>query len=533
MNNTSLSTRWLFGILLLGLLSISVLLPAPGQPQPRGTSLGLKNDYFAAFEDDTANTEQNEEELLKDWTQPEFALFVTGRQHGYIEPCGCTGLDNQNGGMMRRHTALKQVKALGWDVIPIDIGNQVRRFGAQPVIKLKHTWESLCQIMDYKAVGLGPDDLKLSAVDLLQTIENAKKDDSSNIFVCANAVVLDQSFTTRFLIIPTKSGKKVGVTYIVGDEEVKEINNSEITFQPTEDALTEVVPKMQEAGCDTMVLMCKSSLEDCRAIAKKFPVFDLLVTGGGAGEPTFRPEMVKAGEHTTQMIQVGTKGMYAGVVGFYPGKENPIRYERITLSSRFEDSEEIKVVFKNYQNELKAMGLERLGLKPVKHPADRQFVGSRVCADCHSTAYKIWKDGVDGQGGPHFRATLDLTEPGERTWVKRHHDPECLSCHVTGWHPQEYFPYQSGYLKLEDNLLHGNGCENCHGPAGRHVAAENGDIDVSIEEMENLRKELVVTKDEAKKEMCMSCHDIDNSPDFHEDGAFEEYWKKIEHYGKD
>ena len=26
--------------------------------------------------------------------------------------------------------------------------------------------------------------------------------------------------------------------------------------------------------------------------------------------------------------------------------------------------------------------------------------------------------------------------------------------------------------------LHGNGCENCHGPGSAHVAAENGDIDV-------------------------------------------------------
>jgi hypothetical protein len=27
----------------------------------------------------------------------------------------------------------------------------------------------------------------------------------------------------------------------------------------------------------------------------------------------------------------------------------------------------------------------------------------------------------------------------------------------------------------------------------------------------------------------MECHDLDNSPDFHKAGAFDEFWKKVEH----
>ena len=30
-------------------------------------------------------------------------------------------------------------------------------------------------------------------------------------------------------------------------------------------------------------------------------------------------------------------------------------------------------------------------------------------------------------------------------------------------------------------------------------------------------------------EMCMECHDLDNSPDF----DFQRYWPKVEHQGKD
>jgi hypothetical protein len=31
---------------------------------------------------------------------------------------------------------------------------------------------------------------------------------------------------------------------------------------------------------------------------------------------------------------------------------------------------------------------------------------------------------------------------------------------------------------------------------------------------------------------CATCHDADNSPDFRKKGAFEKYWKKVEHKGK-
>jgi hypothetical protein len=36
------------------------------------------------------------------------------------------------------------------------------------------------------------------------------------------------------------------------------------------------------------------------------------------------------------------------------------------------------------------------------------------------------------------------------------------------------------------------------------------------------------------EQSCMQCHDLDNSPEFLKDGAFERYWKNgIEHYGVD
>jgi hypothetical protein len=50
--------------------------------------------------------------------------------------------------------------------------------------------------------------------------------------------------------------------------------------------------------------------------------------------------------------------------------------------------------------------------------------------------------------------------------------------------------------------------------------------------IEKLRDDMKLPLARAE-EKCMECHDIDNSPDFHKDGAFQAYWERIKHYGKD
>ena len=103
--------------------------------------------------------------LFDGWSNPLGVMVFTGRQMGYVEPCGCTGLDNQKGGLARRHTFLQGLMDRGWPVAGIDIGNQVRRFGRQPELKFNLTAQ-LLELMGYQAVAFGPNDLKLPAGEL-------------------------------------------------------------------------------------------------------------------------------------------------------------------------------------------------------------------------------------------------------------------------------------------------------------------------------------------------------------------------------
>ena len=511
-------------------------------PQENAATSGVRvklSDQDGAVSDSAASDSKSQQEkgkqdkskkdefepIFEGWKKPDFALFISGRQHGYIEPCGCTGLDQQKGGMLRRDTLRRQLLAKGWSLIPIDAGNQIRRFGAQPFIKLGVTWDALAKIMDYQAIAFGPEDLKTPDVDLLQSIENAKVKDKTR-FVAANVNWIEEGFSVPYRII--KVGDfKVGVTAILGDQFKKSYTSDVFTVEGSEDSLKAVWPKMAAERCDAYVLVSHSTIEHSEELAKKFPHFNVLITTGGAGEPKQAPDEIKVGNHVTNMVQVGKKGMFVGVIGFFQDKDQwSLRYQRVPMDHRFKDSDAIKKVFKGYQDELRVRGLKNLGIKAVSRRGGRKYVGSDACKDCHADAYDIWKNGNDKKGGPHFRATKDLTDPGERTWVKRHHDPECLSCHVTGWNPQQYFPYESGYMKLDDVELHGSGCENCHGPGSLHVDAENGDIDVDEETQEKYMEDMIVTLETAKRDLCMSCHDLDNSPDF----DFEKYWEKIKHY---
>ncbi|MFM9115350.1 MAG: hypothetical protein ACKOU6_04215, partial [Planctomycetota bacterium] len=106
--------------------------------------------------------------LFTGWEKPALTIVVSGRQNGYIEPCGCAGLTNQKGGMARRYTLIRQLEERGWPVVPVDVGNQIKRFGRQSEIKFQIAYEALKK-MGYQAIGLGPDDLRLSSGELFSS----------------------------------------------------------------------------------------------------------------------------------------------------------------------------------------------------------------------------------------------------------------------------------------------------------------------------------------------------------------------------
>lgn len=466
----------------------------------------------------TQATALQRQPLFANWPEPKLVLFLTGQQHGYIEPCGCTGLANQKGGLSRRFTFRKSLLDRGWTVLPLDAGNQVARFGRQAEIKFQVTTEAFKK-MGYRAIGLGPDDLRLSAGELV-AVTSADKD-QAGLFVCANAAVIDRALTPQFLVL-SAGGKRIGVTAVLGTDRLSKIVSDEVLKSPPEQSLRQVWAELEKQACDVNVLLAQASLDETRKLAQSVPHFDVIVSADEVGEPAYQAEPIA--NTKSLLIQVGMKAMYVGVVGLFDGAGPRLRYQRVPLDDRFADAPEMLELLAAYQEQLKAAGLDGLGVKPIPHPSGRQYVGSKACKECHEDAYEVWEQ------SSHAKALATLMRPGERSEIPRHFDPECLSCHVVGWSPQKFFPYASGYLGADATpRLHNVGCENCHGPGSDHVAAENGKLENFTGALrDKLREEAKLPLAEAEKK-CLECHDIDNSINFHLPGAFDKYWQKIEH----
>lgn len=452
--------------------------------------------------------------FFEGWPKPKLALVISGCQDGYLEPCGCAGLENQKGGLSRRYAFIKQLQAQGWSVAAVDVGGLVRRFGRQAEIQFDIAAEALKK-MGYGAVGFGPADLRLSAGEIVAAIAGQKPQDS--IFVSANVSLF--GLTPKYRIIEA-GGMKLGVTSVLGKVYQQQVNNNEVEITPAAEAIKSVMGKLED--CDIKILLAHTTTGEARALAKQFPHFDLVIEAGAADVPLQQPEKILGTK--ARLIEVGHKAQYVIVAGFY---ENPlsVRFQRVALDSRFPEAAEMKQLMTTYEAELQQLGWKELGLRSVPHPRSQKgdalsgkFASAASCKECHPAAWDIWSK------TKHAHATETLTKLDP----PRQHDPECISCHATGWNPSEFFPYVSGFESLEKTpQLAGNTCENCHGPGAAHIAAEKGG---NRAKRDAERDALHLTVGFAQDNVCAKCHDHDNSPEFTKPGKFErDYWPKVEH----
>lgn len=497
---------------------------------------------------------------LSDWKTPAAAFLLTGEQHGYFEPCGCSL--HQLGGMARRGDLARMLATeRKWPLSGLDLGGMLKRNRRQDQIKFLLMFDAL-KHMNYAAIGLGVEELKLGADFLLQQqisdadepkadaqIEIPKSDQSQPqkadaherkkppMLMSANVVLFEQEdlgWPIPYRMVQV--GKvKVGVTAILGaslrDQVAPAGNNLNITIKDPAEVLPGVIAKMEAEKPDFLVLLSHGSEAEAKELAAKFPQFRIILTAGGPEEPEVKPIVVGK----TWILEVGHKGKRIGVLGYYPDDAKiPFRFDMVELDdTRFKNDPHMRDLMRNYQQQLQDESLATSDELLLKHPSGNTFVGVQKCAECHKKAYDIWVNTKHADG----LKSLKVGHPGDRDWIVRIHDPECLSCHITGWEPQQMLRFESGYIteKQSPHLI-GQQCENCHGPGSKHVALEEAlkakAGDVSMEDVKKSRVGVRKTLEQARTELCIQCHDPDNDPKFKPD-AFKEYWESVAHPGKD
>ncbi|MBO7726263.1 MAG: hypothetical protein J6S40_07305 [Thermoguttaceae bacterium] len=487
------------GLVLLGILTAA--LPVTAQ-----------DDSSEPFDPITENGE-----FFVGWEKPDLALVVTGLLDGYVEPCGCAGMDRMKGGLSRRADFLKGLRAEGWPIIAIDAGRIASGYGFQEELKFDMAINAF-DLMGYSAIGLSQSELRFPAHYLLKyTVP--QEPTVGSLFVSANIGVFDflELYTQPYKVVE-QNGIRIGITSVVDPNALSSLDEKIKTKNP-EEALNALLPRLKQEDCDHLVLIAHGSEQFVSQLVPSFPDFDVIISGDSPTTPPLEPKRTENGQY---LLEVGEKGKYALVLGVYGDR---LLYQRVALDSRYSQSGDVHLLMEEYQDVLHGIveekGFEGLKIMSVESP-DRQvkgdYVGSAKCGSCHSDAYDIWRE------SRHSTAwkSLSTDPPTEHTAdPPRNFDPDCVSCHVVGWNGAAHVPYIGGYSDMKKTPHLANvGCESCHGPGSRHIQAELGN-DPAVQE--RVRKLMHVGPN--VQQVCHSCHDLDNSPNF----EFDEYYEKIDH----
>lgn len=460
--------------------------------------------------------------LFQDWPKPVGALIISGEQRGYLEPCGCTA--GQRGGLARRLDLVQRLRAQDWPLALIDLGslsNDPNTMGGPDETRIRFsTALRALEMIGYDAFGLSVDDLKLGVDEFIIRLLNHQgpklKAVSANVLADSALGLQDRLVTA----VRTKAGPvDVGITSVVAPDAFMALNDPNkaamLSYRDPEEALNEVLAEL-ERDTHIQVLLAQGPPEFAKRLAHAHKGFEVVVATSPYVDPPTDAEVLNDGK--TQLITVGRKGQYVGVLALYQSSDpkQRFRYHRRELGSRFNGKTEAmrKLIDEDFQTDLRDANV--LGTYPKRpyvftdSPTNAEFVGAETCRQCHPNTYAKWSS------TNHAKAYNALTNDPRDPKRNREFDAQCISCHTTG------FEYLGGFTSVESTPhLKGNQCENCHGPGGEHVAdPTNAAIRQAIHRD---------ATDFEKNHRCIKCHSEDDSPHF----DFGKYWPKVMHKGLD
>jgi hypothetical protein len=511
-------------------------------------------------------------------TRPEAVIVLSGQTFGFLQPCGCSR--PQMGGLERRANFIASLRAKGWPVVGMDLGDLYPARGAvaeQSLMKYATAMNALRE-MGYVAVGVGKTEF---TGGLLRVVaEYALQQERPPYTLAGNVVgVADGKPVPREAFFPPAPGGNrpvvglaevveagtvpVGVVGVVGPTVAKEAEKADplLGFEGNKQVLDRAVQVLAAHPKDPRlnVLLYQGTAEEAKKLAADWPQFRVILCQADDPEPPQFPDTVAhADGEKTLVVQVGHKGRYVGVLGVFrkPDGGFDLKYQLVPLGEEYmtpegpeaEKANRVLGLLEDYARQVKDRNL--LAKVPqIPHPAQLQapnlnlsYVGSERCMGCHAGEFAKWKD------TPHSHA-LDALEKVAKRPGLRDLDGECVVCHTIG------FGYKTGYKNaLDTPALKHVGCESCHGPGSGHMSAprnpellrlmspwkqEPGDRLPDVATMERIAKlnpaergqvqlppaQLRVVN--AVSQACMKCHDAENDPHF----DLFKYWPKVDHSG--
>lgn len=446
---------------------------------------------------------------------PAGVLLITGEQFGYLEPCGCT--QGQLGGLLRRYDLVERLTTKKkWPVALVDLGSLIKdpasSRGGPEQAKIKfHTALNALALMKYDALALSPEDLKVGvdeAVGQFLNMPGAKPK-----IVAANVTAAGLEARVAPSVRTSAGPFKIGVTAVVDPERLKALKDPSLDLlvvKPIEESLGGVLADL-EKDTEIQVLLVQGAPEEAKRLGEKFPGFDVVVGTSAGADPDADAVALNGGK--TLLINVGHKGKYLGAVALYQNADPKKRmhYQRVMLGTTYDGpaAPMKKLIEDEFRETLRDQGVvEKFPRRDYVNGAPgAKFVGAATCKDCHPNTFAKWAT------TKHAIAYESLLKDPKPNVV---FDADCVTCHTTG------FEYNSGWMSAAITpALKGNQCENCHGPGSKHSQEPDN--------TEYLGFMRVTAKQADKNQLCLRCHDEDNSPHF----DFAKYYGQIVHKGLD
>jgi hypothetical protein len=482
--------------------------------------------------------------LFVGWSKPDFALLISGQTFGYLQPCGCS--HPQYGGLARRWEFMNGLRSKGWQVVPLDVGDiypnqkSLDTPAAQNLLKYETAMRAL-HAMGYHVVGIGKQELGVPLTNALAqySLNNPRpRPVAVNLVGVEKDGVFEALNARPYEIIEAPGLPKIGVLGVIGktvqdsvkgDPSLKFLSNVQVLPGAFKDL-------HQQTGFNVMLFQTDDKtgpgggpeVEQCVTWCSQQRLAPLHVVIHTTDEP--EPPGAPRDIRGTQVITIGHKGKYVGVLGVWrKGNHYEYKYEIALIGPEYDPKpgNPVSKLMEDYAKRVMDQNLmTRFLFTPHKTQVllkrrmiESKYVGSETCARCHEHAHDIW----DKSGHAHAFKTLEEAEnPG-----LRQHDGECVQCHTVGFkHDWGYNdPRHQAKMKL---LLRDVGCESCHGPASAHV---NNPQDVEIHKLinpwakrhnptlpEHVRLQRINT-------FCQSCHDIENDVHWN----FEKKWPAVIH----
>jgi hypothetical protein len=393
-------------------------------------------------------------------------LVLTGNEQGFIRPCGCS--KPALGGVHRRATALKKLREKSPALHLVSGGDLVIAGDRQQRLKFESFLMSMA-LMEYEAFSPGWGELQLGC-DYLWEMRTF----AGFPFVSLNLFKGEEAFGERQVRIGSTPWVATGLL-ADGDP-------------PEGFRVTKALPALLGwlAGLDVEkdrpLILFSGDEKGVLALAAGIPDAwseRVVIAFGG---PSDQPTLLKAAE--VKVTSLGSKGRFLCLLA----PDDVPTLSSLRLEEEIIGDPDVSSILDSYRATLKD---EKLVETFPRKPTELAYEGEASCVDCHRDSCEA----LDAT--PHERAWATLVATNDQ-W-----DPECASCHVTGWGDS------TGFITEErtPNLINVT-CEACHGPGEAHVATQ-----------------APTTNGKLGPRFCVKCHDADNSPQF----DFETYWPKIAH----